>query len=435
VRSGVFVAPVFDAGARRRRSGQNPSAMATSPTAGARDARWREAIFELADLERPSASPGERRAAESIAARLQALGCSAEVEEEQVHGSYWWPLGLANLAAIAAVPLARGGRARRAGAALVAGLAAAALWDDLGHGRRWFRRPLPKRPTWNVLASTGDPAAGRTLVFVAHHDAAHSGLVFHPALGRIGPRLLPGLHERATQNLPILYGVWLGPVLVCAGACLRSRWLRRTGMAFAVGAATAMANIGMSSVVPGANDNLAAVGALLAIAEELRERPVEGLRVLLLSTGSEESFSEGMQAFGERHFSQLDRERTEVVCLECLGGPTLIVLEGEGMLRMRDYTPRMREALAAAAERAGVAITRGLRTVAASDALIALRAGYPTVTLASIDHTKLPLNYHWPSDRPEALHWRTIEDAIAVCVQLIRDRAPGARRVSPQLSA
>jgi hypothetical protein len=386
---------------------------------------WREAVFELAEYPRPSASDGERRAAESIAARMQALGADATVERELVHGTYWWPIGLANLAALTAAPLARRRRrARRAVAALLAGAAAAALWDDLGHGRRWFRRALlPRRPTWNVLARTGDPGAARTLVFIAHHDAAHSGIVFHPALGQIGPRFLPRLHERSSHTLPILYGVWLGPVLLCAGACVGSRRLARAGSAFAAGAIAAMANIGMSTVVPGANDNLAAVGALLALAQELHEHPPEGVRVLLISTGSEESFSEGMQALGERHFDELDRELTEVVCLECLGGPTLIVLEGEGMLRMRDYTPRMREALAEAAERAGVEISRGLRTVGASDALIALRAGYPTVTLASVDHTKLPLNYHWPSDRPEALHWRTIEDAVAVCLQLISDRA------------
>ena len=47
------------------------------------------------------------------------------------------------------------------------------------------------------------------------------------------------------------------------------------------------------------------------------------------------------------------------------------------LMRIRDYTPRMREALAGAAERVGVPIGRGLRTVGASDALIALRAGYP----------------------------------------------------------
>jgi hypothetical protein len=83
----------------------------------------------------------------------------------------------------------------------------------------------------------------------------------------------------------------------------------------------------------------------------------------------------------------------------------------------------MREALADAARGAGVPISRGLRTVAATDALIALRAGYPVATLASVDYTKLPLNYHWPTDRPEALRWETIEAAIAVCEQFLRTRA------------
>ena len=102
-----------------------------------------------------------------------------------MHGGYWWPLGLANLAALVAARLAlRGGARRRAVASLLAGLAAAALWDDLGHGKRWFRRSLlPRKPTWNVVAEAGDRAGERTLVFIAHHDAAHSGLVFNPALG------------------------------------------------------------------------------------------------------------------------------------------------------------------------------------------------------------------------------------------------------------
>jgi hypothetical protein len=109
-----------------------------------------------------------------------------------------------------------------------------------------------------------------------------------------------------------------------------------------------------------------------------------------------------------------------MVCLECLGGPTLVVVEGEGMLRMRDYPSDMREALERAAAGAGIPVVRGLRTTAATDAIIPLRAGYRVATLASVDETKLPMNYHWPSDRPEALHWTTIEQAIAVCDQYLR---------------
>jgi Zn-dependent M28 family amino/carboxypeptidase len=183
-----------------------------------------------------------------------------------------------------------------------------------------------------------------------------------------------------------------------------------------------MIDIGARAPVPGANDNLSAVGAIVALAERLRDRPVEGVRVLLVSTGSEESFSEGMQGFGHRHFSELDPERTEMVCLECVGGPTLIVVEGEGMLRMRDYPAEMREALDEAAAAARIPIVRGLRTTAATDAIIALRAGYPVATLASVDETKLPMNYHWPNDVPDALHWDTIEDAVGVCEQFLRTR-------------
>ena len=386
---------------------------------------WRAAIRELASFERPSASEGERRAAELIAGRLRALGCRAEVEEERAHGGYWWPIGLVNALAAAggALTLRRGSARRRAITAALAAAGAAALWDDLGHGNRWFRRAvLPHRSTWNVVAEMGDPDAERTVVFIAHHDAAHSGLVFHPVLPRIPLKLAPRLHARAGRSFPLMYTVWLGPVLVCAGSILARRRVLAAGAALAAAATAAMADIGARASVPGANDNLSAVGAVIALADRLREQPVEGVRVLLLSTGSEESFSEGMQGFGRRHFAELDPDRTEIVCLECLGGPTLIVVEGEGMLRMRDYPTHMREALADAAADAGQEIGRGLRTTAATDAIIPLRAGYAVATLASVDETKLPMNYHWPNDVPDALHWGTIDSAVAVCERFVRTR-------------
>jgi hypothetical protein len=391
---------------------------------------WRAAVRELAAFERPSASDGERRAAQSIAARLEALGCRASVEQERAHGGYWWPIGLINGLTVGAGVLAlgggRGGAWRRLIAASLAGAGAGALWDDLGHGRRWFRRAvLPHRPTWNVVAETGDPAGERTTVLIAHHDAAHSGLVFHPLLPRIPLKVAPRWHAKSGRSVPLMYTVWLGPVLVCAGAALGARRLLAAGATLAAGAAAAMIDIGLRGSVPGANDNLSAVGVLIALAAALRERPLEGVRVLLVSTGSEESFSEGMQAFGRRHFATLDPDRTEMICLECLGGPTLIVVEGEGMLRMRDYPPAMREALAHAAAGAGIPIVRGLRTTAATDAIIPLRAGYSVATLASVDETKLPMNYHWPTDVPDALHWGTIDEAIAVCERFLRTRAGG----------
>jgi acetylornithine deacetylase/succinyl-diaminopimelate desuccinylase-like protein len=375
-------------------------------------------VRELAALERPSASDGERRAAEWIAAELREAGCrQARVEEERAHGSYWWPLGLLNAGPALAALLGR-----RA-AALTGGLAAAAIYDDVSGGRLWFRRRLlPHRPTWNVVAEAGDPDAARTVVFIAHHDAAHSGLVFHPALPRVAMKSLPRLHSKANQSVPIIFGVFLGPLLLSLWGLLGARLLRGAGAFLSLGATAAMADIGVRRVVPGANDNLSSVGALVAIAHSLRERPPGGVRVLLVSTGSEESFMEGMQAFGRRHFRALPRETTELVCLECLGSPLLCLVEGEGMLRMRLYPEAAREALAAAAEDAGIPLVRGLRTVAATDGLIPLRAGYRVSLLGGVDETKFPSNYHWPSDVPDNLDWSSIEGAVRVCEAYVRRR-------------
>jgi len=376
-------------------------------------------VRQLAEIERPSASEGERRAAEVVAQELRAAGChDVRIEEESAHGGYWWPIGLLNAAALLASMLGR-----RA-AALVGAAAAAAIYDDVSGGKLWFRRrTLPHRPTWNVIAEAGDAQAQRTVVFVSHHDAAHSGLVFHPALPRLAMERWPEAHAKAQQSVPIIYGVFLGPVMLALWGLTGRRFLRRTGFGFAAGAAANMANIGASRVVPGANDNLTAVATNVALAHALAADPPAGVRVILLSTGSEESFMEGMQAYGRRHFPQLPRDSTEFVCIECVGSPELCVVEGEGMLRMRDYTESSRQALARAGADAGVDLTRGLRTVAATDALIALRAGYPTCTLGGIDETKFPANYHWPTDLPDNLDWDSIERATDVCLRYVRGAA------------
>jgi Iap family predicted aminopeptidase len=90
---------------------------------------------------------------------------------------------------------------------------------------------------------------------------------------------------------------------------------------------------------------------------------------------------------------------------------------------MRYYDEGSREALAAAGEAAGVELQRGLRTVAATDGLIALRAGYPTCTLGGVDETKFPANYHWPTDTPDNLSWESVEAAAAVAEAYVRGRA------------
>jgi hypothetical protein len=301
----------------------------------------------------------------------------------------------------------------------VGALAAAGIVDDVSGGPQLARRALPHRTTWNVVGEAGDPGAQETLVVVAHHDAARGGLIFRPELATWIADAFPAWYAKQETSAPIMRLVAAGPALVAAGAAARSRPVRAAGTAIALGSAAAFADIATRDVVPGANDNLSAVAALLELARTLAADPPAGLRVLLLSTGSEESSMEGMRGFVARHRGALDPARTRVLVLESIGSPELILLEGEGMIRVRDYDPGMRQAVAAAAARAGIPLRRGLRSGLATDALIAHRAGYPTATLASVDAYKMAANYHTQRDLPHRVDYGTVADAVAVCEALV----------------
>jgi Peptidase family M28 len=382
------------------------------------EARLRATVEQLAAIERPSASEGERRAAEWIRDELRGLGLEARIEEERAHGTYWVPLGLLTAAAGAA------GLAGNRRLALAAGaLAAAGVADDVAAGPHAFRRLLRQRTASNVVAAAGDPAGARTLVFVAHHDAARGGLIFAPEPAMWVADTFPEWFEGQNTSPQVMRLVVAGPALVALGALLGSGRVRGLGTAMALTSALSFADIGLRRVVPGANDNLTGVAVLLELARALAERPVRGVRVLLVSTGAEESFMEGMRGFARRHFPALPRESTEFVCVDTVGSPELAMIEGEGMLVMRDYAPGLRERVAECAARTGVHLRRGLRLGFATDGLIALRAGYPSVALGSVTRYKFAANYHSQRDVPANVDYQTVRGAAAVCEELIREAA------------
>ncbi len=378
--------------------------------------RLRAQLEELEQIERPSASEGERRAAEWLVERFAELGAEARIEAEPAHGTYWWPLGIgAGLGALGGIAALRG--RRLLGGALAAG-AAVGMASDYPPGKRLLRRLLPRRTTYNVVCELGPADAERTIVLIAHHDAAHSGLIFHPNLPHIGDRL--GLIERSDTSPPLMAPVVGGPVLAAVGALTGRRALTKLGVFLGIGTAAAMTEIGLRDVVPGANDNGTAVVSLLALAERLVAEPTDNLRVILLSVGAEESFSEGIKAFGERHFAELPRESTFFLCLESTGSPHLLVLRGEGFLKMREYPPRSLALMDSLAEELGVDLFPNLRLRNGTDGLESLAAGYETAVLASCTDLKQPANYHWWHDLAENVDFDTVADGIRLSEAAIR---------------
>jgi len=211
-----------------------------------------------------------------------------------------------------------------------------------------------------------------------------------------------------------------GPIVAGLGALTGRRFLAKLGIFLGIGSVAAMADIGSRKTVPGANDNGTGVVALLALAERLVAQPTEDLRVILLSVGAEESFSEGIKAFGERHFDDLPRESTFFLCLESLGSPHLLVLRGEGFLKMHEYPPRSLELMDGLAEELGIWLYPNLRLHNGTDGLEPLAAGYETAALCACNDLKQPAFYHWPNDVAANVEFDTVADGIRLSEAAIR---------------
>jgi Zn-dependent M28 family amino/carboxypeptidase len=384
----------------------------------------REVIETLAPLQRRAGSQDEREAAQWLRDRLHAAGCQVQLDEEQFRDGYAKVIGSLAAAGALAGAAALGRRTRKLGA-LAAGLVTTAIADDISNGPRLFRRATtPPRPTWNVVAEAGDRSAQRTLVLLAHHDAAPTGLIFDDRAQVWLGETFPGVIERIDTSLPLWWAMLSAPALVALGAVRNRRGLITTGLAGSLVGTAVFADVARRPVCPGANDNLTAVAVLVALAERFRARPVEGLRVMLVSCGAEEVLQGGIHGFAERHFPELQRDRTWFLNLDTVGSPRLILLEGEGPVVMEDYHDRsFRDLVVRAAERAGAPLRRGMRSRNSTDAVIPSRAGYPTATITSMDRYKALSNYHKMSDTPDNVNYRTVLQALAVSEAVARDLA------------
>jgi len=391
----------------------------------------RDVVETLAPLVRKAGSADEHRAADWIAERLTRAGAPAHVEDATFLDGYA-PLigGLAAVGAVAGV-LGRTGAGRRL--AMAGGvLAAAAIADDVSNGPRVARRATQRpKATWNVVAEAGDPTAERTLVVMAHHDAAPAGAIFDQTLQRLAMKAVPGLFERADTAVAVWWPVVGGPALAALGAKLRRPKLGLFGAAMSAGAVAAMADISRSPIVPGANDNLSAVAALVGLAERLRDAQERGdgvgVRVLLVSCGAEEVIQGGIHSFGASWFPRLDKERTWFLNLDTIGSPELVSIEGEGPVVMEDYHWRsFRDLIERVAWREGLPVRRGMRARSSTDAVVPSRAGYPTACFVSFDRAKAMPNYHMVSDVPENLDYDTIARAVALTEAVARELAGDA---------
>src|SRR5207248_2350418 len=208
--------------------------------AGELEATLREVVERLAPLERTPCSPGEREAAEWLAERFRRIpGVEVALEDEPSWGIF--------------------------------------------------------PPTSTALGLLGMAGAELpTLVLLAHHDAPQTGVVFDQSLQKRIYELAPQLIERFKTSPPQWWLGLAGPLCTLVAAAARRAGFARAALATGALGTALVADIWRNATVPGANDNLSGVAALVALAEKLRQRPVEGVRVLLVSCGAEETLQDGV---------------------------------------------------------------------------------------------------------------------------------------------
>jgi len=383
----------------------------------------RDVVERLAPIPRLPTSAGEHEAAGIIRDLLSARGCTAVVEQVEAHHSYAWPIGL--MSGLAAVSALAAGRGHRLLGTLGGAVAALGIADDItGTAMLCRRAALRPRLASNVVASTGDRTADRTLVVLAHHDAAPSGAVFDQRLSRWVADRHPGLIAAMSSNPPLWWPVVAAPALVSVGSLVRRPALRRAGLAAALLTLAAMLDIGRRPAVPGANDNLTGVAVLVALAEALQTRPLPGLRVLLVSAGAEEALQEGIRGFARGHFPELPADRTWFLTVDTVGSGRLVLLEGEGPLRVHDYDAGLKDLTATCARREQIPLTRGLRSHNSTDAAVPRRHGYPVATLVSLDEQKLIPHYHLDTDTPDHVDYACVARAARLVEAVARALAP-----------
>ena len=298
------------------------------------------------------------------------------------------------------VPHALAGLLAAAAGSRVLALAALASFDADQAGRsQWIGRLMPAGDGANVVARV--PAAGRrqrTVVLVAHHDAAQTGLMWrHPWLA--------GMPRSKDEVSPFAAGPELGFALVALG-------LRRAGAALLALSLYGAIDVARSPTVPGASDNATGVAAVLALVERYAKEPLDGTEVIALMPGCEETGMGGMAAWLRSPEARaLDPRTTLVLGLDTLGAGEPVVLAAEGPPRRQRYRAADLAWADRGAAHAGLPGPRRFTIGGWTDPVLALEAGLPAISLLSVRGSGFT-NYHLPTDTPDRVDWDSVERCL-----------------------
>lgn len=370
--------------------------------------RLRRDVEVLTQFDRRTGGVGELASAHFLASRLREFDSQSIALTKFRTQTSWTPVQLAYVLSGIAVAAAPGYAARTIGA-----LIAASYELDVSGRSQWLRRLLPSRD--GVTVSARIPASGiaqRTVILMAHHDAAQTGLVWGPTATAASRYLSRHVGRAIPSHLPAL-----AALVATAFPSARSRAL---GAAVLASSAALMTESMLSPTTPGANDNASGVATALEVARHFASDRLRDTDVVVVFTGGEEVGGVGSRAWLKENARHVNPDRTLVINLDAVGSQgRLAVAQHESLTGC--ISTRCVERVLESAAGLGLEVET-LAIPNPTDAVAATQSGLPTVSLLSV-HDGWISHLHRNSDTVDNVCWRTVESAVRLTERLVTDWA------------
>jgi hypothetical protein len=362
-------------------------------------------------------SDAERRAAVHLTERLRALGREAELEPTRVKPGYPLThvihalLGIAASVVSVSSPLI---------GVVLALFASVSTFGDLTGGFFLVRWLTPSRASQNVVSREGGDKPG-LLVVSAHYDAARTGALFSRRSLERAAALSKLIRRPLGAFEPFFWS--LIAILACALLRLISvdplpvTVVQFVATVVLIASVPLLADIALSGVVPGANDNASGVATALRLAERFSAgSALRHFDLTVLLPGAEEGFLLGMRAWLRRHKKELDRSSTVFLNIDTVGHGTVRWQSKSGFVFPLAFHPAL---VGLCDELAEEHRARGVVRRSITDAYAARSAGFPAITIGCLNAMDYVPTYHQHSDTPENVDIDALDRAYHFCADLI----------------
>ncbi|HEX6460753.1 MAG TPA: DUF4910 domain-containing protein [Thermoleophilaceae bacterium] len=361
----------------------------------------------------------ERRAAVHLAERLRSLGREADIEPVRVRPGYPLThlihalLGIAGSVLSVSHPLI---------GIVLAFIAVVSTFGDLTATFYLVRRLTPGRASQNVVSRehSGGEKPG-LLVLTAHYDAARTGAIFGRRSLERTAALSKLIRRPIGRFAPLFWSLVV--ILVCALLRLLGisplpvTVIQFVATVVLIVAVPLLADIALSDVVPGANDNASGVATVLRLAQRFGgANLLRHFELMVLFPGAEEGFLLGSRAWVKRHKKELDPSSTIFLNIDTVGHGTVRWQTKSGLIFPLSFHPALVELCEELGERHNA---RGVASRSVSDAYSARAAGLPAISIGCLNAMDYVPTYHQHSDTPESIDPESLDRAFEFCRELI----------------